>query len=52
VVIGNAPASWSAVALHRFSTAHQTCTQFQTPFAAALEFKKTAGTGNIPAVLF
>jgi hypothetical protein len=28
----NAPASWSAVALHRFFIAHQTRPQFQTPF--------------------
>ena len=29
----NAPAFWSAVALHRFFITHETCTQFQTPIA-------------------
>jgi hypothetical protein len=36
-------ASWTAVALHRFFTAHQTRTQIQTPFAPLVQPKMNTG---------
>ena len=39
----NAPAFWSAVALHRFSIAHQTRPQFQPSFAPFIQPKLPLG---------
>ena len=45
---GSAPASWSAVALHRFFIAHETHTQFQTPFAPFVHPKLPLGLCGRP----